>query len=81
MGKEWLLTRNLDLQVKRLCCLRRRNPPEAAGAEGVGAEVAGGEPLEPPARNRSHRLKQRLSRPNLFRKLPLSRANRWLPHH
>ena len=59
LESEWLPTRNLNQQVKRLYRLRRRHPPEAAGAEGVGAEVAGGEVPDAPARNRSRRLKQR----------------------
>ena len=38
-----------------------RNPPEAAGVGGVGVEVAGGEAHDALARNRWHRLKQRVS--------------------
>ena len=59
LESEWLLTRNLIQQVKRLHRLRRRKAPESPGAEGVGAEVAGGEVPDAPARNRSDRLKQR----------------------
>ena len=59
LEQEWLPTRNLNQQVQRLRCLRRRKPPAAAGVGDVDAEVAGGEARDAPARNRRRRLNQR----------------------